>query len=117
VAQDFLVGAAGVFQGVSEDRQAFEGAVGIDGLGEGDNVGGLPSGGDGYGAAWERAEYISEQFALSAWSIAVNHRSTAGSSYSFRPIKNRLIAEVVRRFESTRILGSARCPLARSPFL
>src|SRR5271165_5617954 len=34
VAQDVLVRAASVFQGVGQDRQAVEGAVGVDGLGE-----------------------------------------------------------------------------------
>jgi hypothetical protein len=42
VVEDVGVCAAGFFQGVGENRETIEGAVGIDGLGESDKLGGLP---------------------------------------------------------------------------
>jgi hypothetical protein len=42
VVQDVGVVAAGVFEGVGKDRQAVEGAVGVDRLGQSNNVAGQP---------------------------------------------------------------------------
>jgi hypothetical protein len=57
VPQEFAVGAAGVFEGVGQDREAagVEGAGGqfpllVGGLGERHHLGRLPRGGDGGGA-------------------------------------------------------------------
>jgi hypothetical protein len=43
VSQDVLIRAAGILQGVGQDRQAVEGAVVVDGLGEGNDAWSKPA--------------------------------------------------------------------------
>ena len=63
VVQDVGVVAAGVFEGVGEDRQAVEGAVVVDGLGKGGDVRCSPGGMERDGA--ERvAEDVTNQIRL-----------------------------------------------------
>ena len=42
VLKDIGVVAAGVFEGIGEDREAVEGAVVVDGLGKGSDIGSEP---------------------------------------------------------------------------
>src|ERR1700728_4434690 len=42
VAQDVLVRAAGIFEGIGQDRETIKGMVGVDGLDEGNDGGAKP---------------------------------------------------------------------------
>src|SRR5262249_59140524 len=50
VGEDVRVGAAGLFEGVGQERHLVEAALFVDGMGEGFDGGGLPGGVEGSGA-------------------------------------------------------------------
>ena len=64
VAQDVVVVASGILQGVGEDRESVKGMVGVDAFGEAENSGGEPRGVNDDGAEGERAKDISNELAL-----------------------------------------------------
>ena len=106
VAEDLLVGAAGVHQGVGQEGQAVEGPVLVDAAGQADGVGGPPAGVEGDGA-----EGVAENCPRTSRS---SPRRTAGSPPAYADPAGHPAASTSRRGQEIRDVQSTQ-PGGRRP--
>src|SRR5262249_31103142 len=78
MVQDIAIVAPGIFECIAENRHASEGTVVVDGLGQGDDVGGAPG-----GINSDRAEGIAEDIAEEGSFHKLCDRKSVSSSFTF----------------------------------